>query len=88
MQDIITHSTDCGSPERTLIFPYRDGPKKAECSRRLQRKCHTRAWAAQIVRLCSRGAIARIIVVIAPFACQIVSSTAFELSARAQTATR
>jgi|SRR5579859_2939280 len=43
---------------------------------------------AKIVRLRSRGAIARIIVFIAPFVCQMVASTAFELSARAQTATR
>ena len=66
MQDAITHSTDCGSSERTLIFPYRDSLKNAECSRGLQRKCHTRAWAGQIVQLRSRGTIARIIVVIAP----------------------
>ena len=88
MQDVITPSTDCGSSERTLIFPYRDSLKNAECSRGLQRKCHTRARAGKIVRLRLREAIVGIIVVIAPFVCQMAASTAFELSARAQTATR
>ena len=82
MQDVITPSTDCGSSEHTLIFPYRGSLKNAECSRGLQRKSHTRAWAGQIVSLRSRGTIARIIVAIAPFVCQIAASTAFELSAR------
>ncbi|MBR0963991.1 lytic transglycosylase domain-containing protein [Bradyrhizobium diazoefficiens] len=88
MQDVVTPSTDFSSSEHTLIFPYRDSPKNAECSRRLQRKCHTRAWARQTVRLRSLAAIARIIVVIAPLVCQMAASTALELGARAQTATR
>src|SRR5581483_102210 len=88
MQDVITPSTDCSSSEHTLIFPYRDSPKNAESSRDLQRKCHTRAWAGQIVRLRSHEAIARIIVMIAPFVCQMAASTAFELGARAQSAAR
>jgi len=88
MQDAITLSTNCGSSPHTLFFPYRDSLKYAECSRGLQGKCHIRTWAAQIVRLRSRGAIARIIVLIAPLACQMATSTAFEVSARTQTATR
>lgn len=87
MQDVITPSTDCGSSEHTLIFPYRGSLKNAECSRGLQRESHTRAWAGQIVSLRSRGAIVRIIVAIAPFLCQMTASTAFESSARAQAAT-
>ena len=85
MQDAITLSTNCGSSPHTLFFPYRDSLKHAECS---QGKCHIRTWAGQIVRLRSRGAIARIIVLIAPFVCQMATSTAFEVSARTQTATR
>jgi soluble lytic murein transglycosylase-like protein len=88
MQDAITLSTNCGSSQHTLFFPYRDSLKNAECSRGLQGKCHVRTWAGQIVRLRSPGAIARIIVLITPFVCQMAASTAFELSARAQTATR
>jgi soluble lytic murein transglycosylase-like protein len=85
MQDAITLSTNCGSSPHTLFFPYRDSLKHAECS---QGKCHIRTWAGQIVRLRSRGAIARIIVLIAPFVYQMATSTAFEVSARTQTATR
>jgi soluble lytic murein transglycosylase-like protein len=85
MQDAITLSTNCGSSPHTLFFPYRDSLKHAE---RSQGKCHIRTWAGQIVRLRSRGAIARIIVLIAPFVCQMATSTAFEVSARTQTATR
>jgi len=88
MQDAITLSTNCGSTPHTLFFPYRGSLKHAECSRGLQGKCHIRTWAGQIVRLRSRGAIARIIVLIAPFVCQMATSTAFEVSARTQTATR
>jgi soluble lytic murein transglycosylase-like protein len=88
MQDAITLSTNCGSSPHTLFFPYRDSLKHAECSRGLQGKCHIRTWAGHIVRLRSRGAIARIIVLIAPFVCQMATSTAFEVSARTQTATR
>jgi soluble lytic murein transglycosylase-like protein len=87
MQDAIT-SSDCGSSEHTLIVPYRGSLKNAGCSRGLQRESHTRAWAWQIVPLRSRGAIVRIILAIAPFVCQMAASTAFELSGRAQTATR
>jgi soluble lytic murein transglycosylase-like protein len=87
MQDAITLS-DCGSSEHTLIFPYRGNLKNAECSRGLQRESNTRAWAGQTARLRSCGAIVGIILAIAPFVCQMAASTAFELSARAQTATR
>jgi soluble lytic murein transglycosylase-like protein len=88
MQDVITPSTDCSSPEHTLIFPYRGSLKNAECPRNVQPACNTQAWARQIVRLRSRGAIVRIIMAIAPFVCQMAASTAVELSAPAQTATR
>jgi soluble lytic murein transglycosylase-like protein len=88
MQDVITPSTDCSSSEHTLIFPYRGSLKNAECSRGLQHDSHTRAWARQIVPLRSPGAIVRIILAMAPLVCQTAASTAFELSARAQTATR
>ena len=87
MQDAITLS-DCGSSEHTLILPYRGRLKNAGCPRGLQRESGTRAWAGQTVRLRPRGAIARIILAIAPFVCQMAASTAFELGARAQTATR
>jgi soluble lytic murein transglycosylase-like protein len=88
MQDVIAPSTDCGSSEHTLIFPYRCSLRNADCSHGLQRESHTRAWARRIVRLRYRGAIVRIIMAIAPLVCQMVASTAFELSARAQTASR
>jgi hypothetical protein len=87
MQDVITPSTDRSSSEHTLIFSYRGILKNAECTRDLQSESHTRASARQIVRLRSRGAIVRIVMAIAPFVCQMATSTAFELSARAQTAT-
>ena len=88
MRGDTTPSTDCGSSEPALIFPYRGSPKNAECSHGLQRESNTHAWAGQTARLRSRGAIERIILAIAPFVCQMAASTAFELSARAQTATR
>ena len=87
MRDAITPS-DSGSSEHTLILPYRGSLKNAECSRGLQRESNTRAWASQTAWLRSRGAIVRIIVLIAPFVCQMATSTAFEVSARTQTATR
>jgi hypothetical protein len=73
MQDAITLS-DCGSSEHILIFPYRGSLKNAECPRDLQSESHTRAWARQIVRFRSRGAIVRIIMAIAPFVCEMTAS--------------
>jgi soluble lytic murein transglycosylase-like protein len=86
MQDAITRSY-CSSSV-LLIFPYRGSLKNAECPCDLQSECYTPAWPRQIVRLRSRGAIVRIIMAIAPFVCPMAASTAFELSAPAQTATR
>ena len=73
MQDTITLS-DCGSSEHTLIFPYRGSLKNAECPRDLQSECHTHAWAQQIVRLRSRGAIVGVIMAIATSVCQMAAS--------------
>jgi len=88
MQDGTTPSIDYGSSERALIFPYRGGPRDAERSRGLQRKCHIRALPGLIVQLRSRRIIARIAVAIAPFVCEMAALTAIESSARAQTSAR
>ena len=88
MQGDTTPSTDCGSSEPTLIFPYRSGPKKAELLRFSQRKSNTPAWAGPIVRLRARRIIARFVVTIAPFVCQMAALTALESNLRAQTPTR
>ena len=81
-------STDCGSSEPALIFPYRSGLKDAEHPLGLQGKSRTRALAGLIVRLRSRRIIARIVVAIAPFICPMAASTAGESNVRAQTVTR
>ena len=87
MQGDTTPSTDCGSSE-PLIFPYRGGPKNAEHSRGLQRKSHTCALAGPIVQLGSRRIVARFIVAIAPFMCQMAAATALQSNVRTQPATR
>jgi soluble lytic murein transglycosylase-like protein len=88
MRDALTPSPDCSLSEPSPISPCRPGPKVNEHSSSLQRKSCTRATADPIARLRSLRTVARVIVAIAPFVCQIAGSTLFELSARAQTATR
>jgi soluble lytic murein transglycosylase-like protein len=88
MRGDTTPSTDCGSSEPALIFPYRSGLKDAEHPLGLQGKSRTRALAGPIVRLRSRRIIARIVVAIAPFICPMAASTAGESNVRAQTVTR
>jgi hypothetical protein len=88
MQDGTTPSIDCGSSEHTLIFPYRDGPKHGERPRGLQLNSDTHALSGPIGRLRSRRIVARIVVAIAPYVCQLTAATAFGLTAHAQTATR
>lgn len=88
MQGDTTPSTDCGSSEHALIFPYWSGPRKAELPHFSQRKSPTPAWAAPIVRLRARRIIARFVVAIAPFVCQMTALTVLESNVRAQTPTR
>ena len=78
MHDILTPSTDCGFSEPSPIFPYRPGPKVGKRSAGLQRKSHARELPSSIAWLRSRRTIARIIVAIAPFVCQIAASTVFD----------
>ena len=72
MHDILTPSTDCGSSEHAPIFPYRPSLKNAE---NVRPACNGKAipvnWRARLHRLRSLRAIARIIVAVAPFMCQI-----------------
>ena len=88
MRGDTTPSTDCGSSEPALIFPYRSGLKDAEHPLGLQGNSRTRPLAGPIVRLRSRRIIARIVVAIAPFICPMAASTAGESNVRAQTVTR
>jgi soluble lytic murein transglycosylase-like protein len=88
MHDILTPSPDCSLSEPSPISPCRPGPKVNKHSSRLQRKSCTRATAGPIAWLRSLRTVARVIVAIAPFVCQIAGSTLFESSARAQTAGR
>ena len=88
MRGDTTPSTDCGSSEPALIFPYRSGLKDAEHPLGLHGKSRTRALAGPIVRLRSRRIIAGIVVAIAPFTCPMAASTAGEPNVRAQTVTR
>jgi hypothetical protein len=88
MHDDATPLIDCDSSEPALIFPYRGGPRDSEHKRSLQRKSHAFGLAGPILPLRSRRAIARIVVVIAPIVCEMATSTAFQLSARGQPATR
>ena len=88
MRGDTTPSTDCGSSEPALIFPYRSGFKDVEHPLGLQRKSRTRALAGPIVRLRSRRKIARIVVAIAAFICPMAASTAGESNVHAQTVTR
>lgn len=88
MQGDTTPSTDCDFSEHVLIFPYWSGPRKAELPHFSQRKSPTPAWAAPIVRLRARRIIARFVVAIAPFVCQMTALTVLESNVRAQTPTR
>ena len=88
MRGDTTPSTDCGSSEPALIFPYRSGLKDAEHPLGRQGKSRTRASAGPIERLRSRPKIACIVVAIAPFVCPMAVLTAGESSVRAQTVTR
>jgi hypothetical protein len=83
-----TPSTDCGCSEPAPTFPYRPCPKTRKRSSSLQRKSHTRELTDAIARHRSLRPIARIIVAVAPFMCMIATSTLFESSACAQTASR
>ena len=88
MRGIPTPSTDCSSAEPSPIFPYRPRPKTTMRSPSLQRKSHISDLAISIARLGSLRPIARIIVAVAPFMCMVATSTLFESSACAQTASR
>ena len=88
MRGIPTPSTDCSSAEPSPIFPYRPRPETTKRSPSLQRKSHISDLAISIARLGSLRPIARIIVAVAPFMCMVATSTLFESSACAQTASR
>lgn len=88
MHDVLTPSVDCRCTKPPPIFPSRLTLKVSKHSRTLQRKGPTRTPVGQIPWLRWLRTIARIILAIAPFVCQIASSTLLESSARAQTAER
>ena len=67
---------------------YRPSPKTRKRSSHLQRKRYIRALGDLIAWHHWRRTVARVIVVIAPFMCQIGASTLSESSARVQTASR
>ena len=78
----------CGPAEPPSIFPSRPCSSIRKRSAGLQRKSHTRELPLSIAWLRSRLAIARVILAIAPFVCQIAGSTYFEATASAQTTGR
>ena len=88
MHDGFTPSPQCGLSKPPPIFPYRPGPEVNKHSSSLQRKSRTHVAADPIAWLLSLRTIARVIVAIAPFVCQIAGSTLFEASAGAQTTGR
>jgi soluble lytic murein transglycosylase-like protein len=88
MQISATPPTDCGSSLRTPFFPYRGGSQHAKHLRSLRQDGHTSVFPVLTVKLHPRRIIARMIVAIAPFVCQVAASTALESGAVAQAATR
>ena len=88
MHDVLTPSPECGLSKPPPIFPYRPSPEVNKHSSSLQRKSCTHTAADPIAWLLSLRTIARVIVAIAPFVCQIAASTLFEASAGAQTTRR
>jgi soluble lytic murein transglycosylase-like protein len=87
MHDVLTPSSDCLS-KSPPAFPCRPDPTVHKDSSGFQRKSCTCASADAIAWLRSRRTIPGVIAAIAPSACQMVTSTAFELTARAQSVTR
>jgi hypothetical protein len=88
MRGIPTLSTDCSSAEPSPIFPYRPRSKATKRSLGLHGKRHVRELWSWIARLSSLGAIAPVIMAIAPFMCMIGTSTLLKSSACAQTVSR
>ena len=88
MRDSHARLVGCGSAEPPSILASRRCLSIRKRSARLQRKSHTRELPPSIAWLRSRLAIARFIVAIAPFVCQIAGSTHFEATASAQTTGR
>jgi len=88
MHDVLTPSPECGLSKPPPIFPYRPSPEVNKHSSSLQPKSCTHTAADPIAWLLSLRTIARVIVAIAPFVCQIAASTLFEASAGAQTTGR
>lgn len=84
MHDILTRSVDCRCTKPPPILPSRLIPRVSKDSRSLQPKYLAHAPRAPIASLRSLRTIARIVLAIAPFVCQIASSTLLEWSARAQ----
>jgi soluble lytic murein transglycosylase-like protein len=88
MHAILTPPTDSGCSKFSPLFPYRPGPFVGKRSAGRQWERNARKLLSPIARLRSRRAIARIIVAIAPIACQIAVSTVLVPSAAAQIAAR
>jgi len=82
MHDVLTPSPECGLSKPPPIFPYRPSSKVGKHSFALQRKRCMRAVEDSTAWLRLRRTIARVIVAVAPFVCQIATSTVFESSAR------
>lgn len=88
MRDVHARSTDCWRPKSPLIFPSRPTLEIYGPSFCPQRQTCPRAAADSIAWLRSFRKIARVIVIVTPFVCQIVGLTLVESNARAQTAAR
>ena len=88
MRDRHARLVGCGSAEPPSILPSRSCSSIGKRSACLQRRSHTRELPLSIAWLRSRQAIARVILAIAPFVCQIAGSTYFEATASAQTTGR
>jgi Transglycosylase SLT domain len=86
MQHILTPSVAFHCIKPPLILPSRLGPKVGKHSHNPHRKEDPGPRVDSIASPRSRCAIARMILAIAPFVCQIVGSTLLESSAYAQTA--
>src|SRR5258707_13780903 len=88
MHDVLTPSPNCSLSKPTPIFPYRPIPEVNKHSSSPQLKSCTHEAADPIAWLRSLRTVARVIVAIAPFVCQIGGLTLFEASASAQTTRR
>ncbi len=86
MHELPYNRTDYGSSKGPPLSPCR--PTVKHRSHNLQRKAYICELAGSAAWLRSLRRIVRVIVAVAPFACQIAASALFEPSVRAQTVSR